>query len=71
MRLVHSVQPESRPPSTNRHQGGAPQFLFDRPAKDLPTHPFKNFPLGRPLREASAEPRVRRQWDFSRWAAGW
>jgi hypothetical protein len=41
-----------------------PQFLFDRPARELPTGPFKSFPLGQPLREESAEPSVRQVRDF-------
>ena len=41
MKLMHTVQSESRP-RANRHQGGAPQFLFDRLASGAPTRPFKS-----------------------------
>ncbi len=39
MKLVDSVRPESRPRS--QPSFGGPQFLFDRPARKLPTRPFK------------------------------
>ena len=55
MKLVHSVQSESRPQDQPSPERG-PQFLFDRPAGELATFPFKIHPLGPPLRETSAEP---------------
>ena len=40
MKSVHSVQSESRPRAQPSSERG-PQFLFDRPAGELPTFPFK------------------------------
>jgi len=45
MKFVHSVHFCGRPQDQPSSERG-PQFLFDRPARDLPTHPFKCFPLG-------------------------
>jgi hypothetical protein len=45
MKLVHSVRSESRP-GAQPSSGTGPQFQFDRPARELPTRPFKCFPLG-------------------------
>jgi hypothetical protein len=45
MKLVHSVQSESRPQAQPSSERG-PQFLFDRPPGELPTRPFKIHRLG-------------------------
>ncbi len=41
-----------------------PPISVRPPRRELPTFPFKSFPLGPPLRETSAEPSVWRVRDF-------
>jgi len=47
MKLVHSVQSESRP-QAQPSSGRGPQFLFDRPARESPHVPVQNSPVGPP-----------------------
>ena len=59
MKLVHSVQSESWP-GAQPSSGRGPQFLFDRPARELPTFPFKSFPLGPPAQRLFVTTNIRR-----------
>jgi hypothetical protein len=63
MKLLHSVQRESRPGAQPSSERG-PQFLFGPPRQGVPTFPFKIHPLGPPLRGTSAEPSVWWVRDF-------